>query len=122
LASPSFFALPVAAVVQSFLSTFPKRHEVVESELTKLREPKPAKPPKPARAHRFRTRRGRPGPEVGVAEAIHPTPLPKSEQPDHWTKLPIPLAWSSSRHSRAEAITQARNRSMVRDGLALDWW
>lgn len=44
----AFFALPIAAVVQAFLSTYSRRYEIVESELTQQDEPEPAKP---ARRH-----------------------------------------------------------------------
>jgi hypothetical protein len=39
----AFFALPTAAVIQSFLSTYSKRYELTESELTKLPEPRTPK-------------------------------------------------------------------------------
>src|SRR4029077_8683748 len=42
----AFFGLPLAAVIQSSLSTYPKRYEVVESKLTHQEEPPPPKPPK----------------------------------------------------------------------------
>jgi predicted PurR-regulated permease PerM len=41
----AFFALPLAAVVQSFVSTYYSgRYEVVESDLTRIDEPKPPRP------------------------------------------------------------------------------
>jgi hypothetical protein len=44
----AFFALPLAAVIQSFVSTYHSgRYEVVESELTRIEEPKPPKPALP---------------------------------------------------------------------------
>lgn len=43
----AFFALPLAAVIQAFVSNYYSgRYEVVESDLTRIEEPKP---PKPAR-------------------------------------------------------------------------
>jgi predicted PurR-regulated permease PerM len=41
----AFFALPIAAVVQAFLSTYSRRYEVVESELTQVDRPKPSTAP-----------------------------------------------------------------------------
>ncbi len=44
----AFFALPLAAVIQSFVSNYYSgRYEVVESELTRIEEPKPPKPAPP---------------------------------------------------------------------------
>jgi predicted PurR-regulated permease PerM len=41
----AFFALPLAAVIQSFVSNYYSgRYEVVESDLTRVDEPKPPKP------------------------------------------------------------------------------
>jgi len=45
----AFFGLPIAAVIQSYLSTYPKRYEVVESKLTHVEEAPPPKPPKERR-------------------------------------------------------------------------
>lgn len=56
-------ALPVSAVIQAFVSTYLDRHEVVESELTKLDEEQAAVPEAPWRraVRRWRERRaGRP--------------------------------------------------------------
>jgi predicted PurR-regulated permease PerM len=69
----AFFALPLAAVIQSFVSTYYSgRYEVVESDLTRVEEPRPPKPaplspdampPEPASLRRRRRwhRRGRGG-------------------------------------------------------------
>ncbi len=40
----AFFGLPIAAVIQSFVSNYSRRYEVVESDLTRIEEPKPPKP------------------------------------------------------------------------------
>jgi len=40
----AFFALPVAAIVQAFLSTYSRRYEVVESDLTRIDAPAPDGP------------------------------------------------------------------------------
>jgi hypothetical protein len=48
----AFFALPLAAVIQSFLSTYTKRYKLEDSALTELQEPKPAKPPREHRRRR----------------------------------------------------------------------
>jgi predicted PurR-regulated permease PerM len=36
----AFFALPIAAVIQAFLSTYSRRYDVLESDLTRVDEPK----------------------------------------------------------------------------------
>ena len=36
----AFFALPIAAVIQAFLSTYTRRYDVLESDLTRVDEPK----------------------------------------------------------------------------------
>jgi predicted PurR-regulated permease PerM len=36
----AFFALPIAAVIQAFLSTYPRRYDVLESDLTRVDGPK----------------------------------------------------------------------------------
>jgi predicted PurR-regulated permease PerM len=41
----AFFALPIAAVIQSFLSTYSKRYDVLESDLTRVDQPKPPRGP-----------------------------------------------------------------------------
>ena len=65
----AFFALPTAAVIQSFLSTYSKRYELTESELTKLPEPRQ---PKPHGARRF-GRRGHVQPGAAAStEATEP--------------------------------------------------
>jgi predicted PurR-regulated permease PerM len=38
----AFFALPIAAIVQAFLSTYSRRYELVESDLTRLDTPAPS--------------------------------------------------------------------------------
>jgi predicted PurR-regulated permease PerM len=38
----AFFALPIAAIVQAFLSTYSRRYELVDSELTRLDTPAPS--------------------------------------------------------------------------------
>ncbi len=50
----AFFGLPIAAVIQSYLSTYPKRYEVMETSLTHQDEPKPPKPPKEHRWSRHK--------------------------------------------------------------------
>jgi predicted PurR-regulated permease PerM len=57
----AFFGLPIAAVIQSYLSTYPKRYEVVETSLTHKEEPPPPKPPKEHRWSRHK--------DAGHAEA-----------------------------------------------------
>jgi len=39
----AFFALPIAAVIQAFLSTYSRRYDVLESDLTQVDEPNPPK-------------------------------------------------------------------------------
>jgi predicted PurR-regulated permease PerM len=41
----AFFALPIAAIAQAFLSTYSRRYEIVESDLTRLDAPAPDGPP-----------------------------------------------------------------------------
>jgi predicted PurR-regulated permease PerM len=36
----AFFALPIAAVIQAFLSTYTRSYDVLESDLTRVDEPK----------------------------------------------------------------------------------
>jgi predicted PurR-regulated permease PerM len=36
----AFFALPIAAVIRAFLSTYPRRYDVLESDLTRVDGPK----------------------------------------------------------------------------------
>jgi predicted PurR-regulated permease PerM len=43
----AFFALPIAAVIQAFLSTYSRHYEVVESDLTEVNEPTPPEPEPP---------------------------------------------------------------------------
>jgi predicted PurR-regulated permease PerM len=43
----AFFALPTAAVIQAFLSTYSRRYEVVESELTHVDGQRVSEPPAP---------------------------------------------------------------------------
>jgi len=64
----AFFGLPIAAVVQSFLSTYSKHYEVVEDRLTRVDDPPPQKPKKERRPRRRRA--GEPGdaPAGGTAE------------------------------------------------------
>jgi predicted PurR-regulated permease PerM len=47
----AFFGLPIAAVIQSYLSTYPKRYDVVDTRLTHVEDPPPPKPP---REHKWR--------------------------------------------------------------------
>jgi predicted PurR-regulated permease PerM len=70
----AFFGLPIAAVIQSFVSNYYSgRYEVVESDLTRIEEPKPPKsaplkpdavpakppePPSPGQRRRWRRRGG----------------------------------------------------------------
>jgi predicted PurR-regulated permease PerM len=35
----AFFALPIAAIIQSFLSTYSRHYELVESDLTRIDRP-----------------------------------------------------------------------------------
>jgi predicted PurR-regulated permease PerM len=57
----AFFGLPIAAVIQSYLSTYPKRYEVMDTPLTHQEEPPPPKPPKEHRWSRHK--------DAGHAEA-----------------------------------------------------
>jgi predicted PurR-regulated permease PerM len=50
----AFFGLPIAAVIQSYLSTYPKRYEVIDTPLTHQDEPPPPKPPKEHRWSRHK--------------------------------------------------------------------
>jgi predicted PurR-regulated permease PerM len=50
----AFFGLPIAAVIQSYLSTYPKRYEVMDTPLTHQEEPPPPKPPKEHRWSRHK--------------------------------------------------------------------
>jgi hypothetical protein len=35
-----FFALPIAAIIQAFLSTYSRRYDIIESDLTQVDKPK----------------------------------------------------------------------------------
>ena len=61
----AFFALPVAAVIQSFLTHNGKRYDVVDSEATRVEAPKPPKPPKQKRLGRRRRGAGPQGERSG---------------------------------------------------------
>lgn len=50
----AFFGLPIAAVIQSFISTYGKHYEVVEDKLTQVDAPPPQKPKKERRRMRRR--------------------------------------------------------------------
>jgi predicted PurR-regulated permease PerM len=50
----AFFGLPIAAVIQSYLSTYPKRYAVMDTPLTHEDEPPPPKPPKEHRWSRHK--------------------------------------------------------------------
>ena len=50
----AFFGLPIAAVIQSFLSTYSKHYEVVDDRLTRVTDPTPQKPRKEHRLGRRR--------------------------------------------------------------------
>jgi len=62
----AFFALPIAATIQTFLSTYSTSYEVADSALTRVDRPR-VDPPK--------TRRGRPR---GGASDAEGTPEPES--------------------------------------------
>jgi predicted PurR-regulated permease PerM len=40
----AFFALPIGAIIQSFLATYSRQYDIVESDLTRVVESKPPRP------------------------------------------------------------------------------
>jgi predicted PurR-regulated permease PerM len=52
----AFFALPIAATIQAFISEYSQTYEVVESDLTRVDEPKPPQPKEQKRRVRERLR------------------------------------------------------------------
>jgi predicted PurR-regulated permease PerM len=62
----AFFGLPIAAVIQSFISTYGKHYDVVEQKLTHVDAPPP---PKPKKEHKLLHRKRGPGHEEPVVTA-----------------------------------------------------
>jgi hypothetical protein len=62
----AFFGLPIAAVIQSFISTYGKHYDVVEGRLTHVDAPAPEKPKK---EHKLLHRKRGTGDEEPVATA-----------------------------------------------------